>query len=228
MSHCALLLAASVFVAASASPPADVIVRLTRGTEPILNALPARSRQAVHDALSAHAADSQSAVVRLLKANQAEHRCFWIDNVCAVSRASGELVRALRQHRDVSSVTADEPVHLPPIVREVPILVGSEAAAAGGYGPLPAASVAAKPQGNIATLDVGPVWDAGETGTGVVVATIDSGVRWTHEALRANYRGFRGIEAPAANDTATHDYAYWTPKSTPLTPDTADFYGQCG
>ena len=60
MSLRALLLAASAVAAASAAPPADVIVRLKRGTAPILTALPARSRQAVHDALSAHAATRDS------------------------------------------------------------------------------------------------------------------------------------------------------------------------
>ena len=36
---------------------------------------------------------------------------------------------------------------------------------------------ATKPQGNINTLNTGKLWDAGFTGQGVVVATIDSGVR---------------------------------------------------
>lgn len=80
---------------------------------------------------------------------------------------------------------------------------------------------AAKPQGNVEALNTGKLWDAGVKGEGVVLATIDSGVRWTHEALRGNYRGF----LQSATKEADHDYSFWDPHSAPLTPDTADIYG---
>ena len=79
---------------------------------------------------------------------------------------------------------------------------------------------ASTPQGNIEALHAGELWAAGYTGQGVVVATIDSGVRWTHEALRGNYRGFSSGSA-----AVNHDYSFWTSKSVPLTPDTVDIYG---
>jgi len=79
---------------------------------------------------------------------------------------------------------------------------------------------ATKPQGNINTLNTGKLWDAGFTGQGVVVATIDSGVRWTHEALRSNYRGFQ-----ANPNKVDHDYSMWTVNSTVVTPDNVDIYG---
>lgn len=45
------------------------------------------------------------------------------------------------------------------------------------------------PQTNVALLHAPALWRRNATGAGVVVATIDSGVRYTHEALRGNFRG---------------------------------------
>jgi serine protease AprX len=43
------------------------------------------------------------------------------------------------------------------------------------------------------------VWALGFTGQGIVVAGADTGIRWTHTALRPHYRGWDG-------STADHDY----------------------
>jgi subtilisin family serine protease len=43
------------------------------------------------------------------------------------------------------------------------------------------------------------VWALGDTGQGIVVASADTGVRWTHNALKPHYRGWDG-------QNANHDY----------------------
>jgi subtilisin family serine protease len=43
------------------------------------------------------------------------------------------------------------------------------------------------------------VWATGTTGQGVVVGGQDTGIRWTHNALRPHYRGWNGT-------TASHDF----------------------
>ena len=43
------------------------------------------------------------------------------------------------------------------------------------------------------------VWGLGFTGEGIVVASADTGVRWTHNALKPHYRGWDG-------QNADHDY----------------------
>src|SRR5262249_2131304 len=43
------------------------------------------------------------------------------------------------------------------------------------------------------------VWELGFTGQGIVVGSADTGVRWTHNALKPHYRGWDG-------QTANHDY----------------------
>ncbi len=61
---------------------------------------------------------------------------------------------------------------------------------------------------SIAMIRADEVWDElGVTGEGAVVANIDSGVRWTHEALRPHYRGWNGA-------TADHNYNWWDPSNT--------------
>jgi subtilisin family serine protease len=47
------------------------------------------------------------------------------------------------------------------------------------------------PQSNIKLLHAPQLWAAGAKGKNVVVASIDSGVRYTHEALRDTFRGSR-------------------------------------
>jgi serine protease AprX len=43
------------------------------------------------------------------------------------------------------------------------------------------------------------VWAAGYTGQGIVIAGQDTGIRWTHNAIKAKYRGWNGV-------TADHNY----------------------
>ena len=46
------------------------------------------------------------------------------------------------------------------------------------------------------------VWALGFNGTGIVIANQDTGVRWTHNALRPHYRGWDGANA-------NHNYNWW-------------------
>lgn len=56
-------------------------------------------------------------------------------------------------------------------------------------------------EGNIIHVKAPQAWVLGATGTGAVVAGADTGVRWTHNALKLKYRGW-----DAATSTANHDY----------------------
>jgi bacillopeptidase F len=55
-------------------------------------------------------------------------------------------------------------------------------------------------QWNIQKIGAPQAWNNGVDGHGVVVATLDGGVRYTHEALVGNYRG------TTANQQFNHDY----------------------
>ena len=51
------------------------------------------------------------------------------------------------------------------------------------------------------------VWALGFNGTDIVVGEQDTGVRWTHNALKPHYRGWNG-------SAANHNYN-WSTRSTP-------------
>ena len=52
---------------------------------------------------------------------------------------------------------------------------------------------------NLVAVNADHVWAMGYSGQGAVVAGCDSGVHWTHAALKNHYRGWNGT-------TASHDY----------------------
>ncbi len=46
------------------------------------------------------------------------------------------------------------------------------------------------------------LWALGYTGQNIVVGNADTGIRWTHNALKTHYRGWNGT-------SADHDYNWW-------------------
>merc|ERR1711865_210785 len=194
-----------MLLTASSGADASIIVRFKPSNTAPLMAHPADgSRHQLFQSLDQHAQSTQGRAIDAIQRSGAEFRSFWLDNSLSVTAPSYQLVQKLRTLDEVAEVSEDSLVWLPQLVPEQRA----------------AQDQATKPQGNIEALRAGELWDAGFNGQGVVVATIDSGVRWTHEALRGNYRGFAG-----GKTIANHDYSFWTSKSVPLTPDTADIYG---
>jgi hypothetical protein len=72
---------------------------------------------------------------------------------------------------------------------------------------VPASAVieAVDPEWGVAKIGAPAVWAEGITGQGVVVATIDTGVDYTHEALVQQYRGNNH------DGSFSHDYNWWDP-----------------
>lgn len=80
-------------------------------------------------------------------------------------------------------------------------------------------------QHNVELLHAPALWKHGGSGAGVTVASIDSGVRYTHEALWAT---FRGNPLHKKTSSVNFDYAFWFTPETDMskeTPDTADLVG---
>jgi len=69
----------------------------------------------------------------------------------------------------------------------------------------PVRVAAGDPEWGIAKIGADRVWDDGILGGGVVVANVDTGVDYTHEALVNQYRGNLG------NGEFSHDYNWWDP-----------------
>ena len=47
---------------------------------------------------------------------------------------------------------------------------------------------------NVTLVKAPDLWNLGFTGTGIVVGNQDTGMRWTHDALKPHYRGWNGVE----------------------------------
>jgi subtilisin family serine protease len=129
-----------------------------------------------------------------LRSRGVSYQSFWINNSVYVPGASPALVEALAARPDVAYVRADRPLPL-----QLPAgRASGEASRAAEWG--------------ILKINADDVWATGNTGQGVAVANIDTGVRYTHEALVAHYRGNLG------GGTFDHDYNWWDPDGAAPAP----------
>lgn len=118
--------------------------------------------------------ESQGLVVDLLKDNGIEYRTFYIANAVFAKHVSAQLIEKLRRLPEVASVHANHVSKMNlPTVEYRPTLRASD---------IP---------DQIRALNVDKVWAMNITGKGLVIGSIDSGVFWGHEAIRARYRGTR-------------------------------------
>jgi subtilisin family serine protease len=127
-------------------------------------------------------------------------RPHYIINALLV-RGSAEVVNAVAAQPEVAAVRA---------VRQFPLPQ-----------PIPGQARPATLDGvewNIAQIGADQVWrEFGVRGEGIVVANIDSGVHYTHQALVSQYRGNQG------GDRFDHNYNWWDPNMDYLQP--TDDYG---
>lgn len=149
-------------------------------------------RRALVAALRSRANTQQAGLRAWLDACGIEYRPYWIANLVWARVSQAELA-ALAQRHDVARVDANP--HLPqrlPIARAAAMPQG-KAVAAIEYG--------------VAKINAPAVWAMGYTGQGVVIADADTGVRWTHAALKTHYRGWDGSSATHAYNwhDAIHD-----------------------
>src|SRR5882724_2819532 len=137
----------------------------------------------VHDALWNKAQTTQAPILQWLRERGVEYQSYYIVNGILV-KGSQEIAQALASRPDVARVEGNPVIHndLPEPV-EAPIQ--------------PLAPLTIEP--GITQTHAPDVWALGFTGQQIVVASADTGVRWTHNALKPHYRGWDGV-------TADHDY----------------------
>ncbi|HEU5088113.1 MAG TPA: S8 family serine peptidase, partial [Roseiflexaceae bacterium] len=154
--------------------------------------------QYVYDLLHTHAETSQRGVRAVLQARGVAFQPLWIVNAIVVqgSYADAQAVAGLAE---VALVRGQRQAALPLTdPRSVPA----------AYRPFCSPEQPENPVcWNIRTIGADRVWNEfGITGAGVVVASNDSGVMLEHEALAAQYRGYRG---PGVYE---HTYNWYDPR----------------
>ena len=141
----------------------------------------------VFEALRATAERSQAGLLAELKQRGVAHRSLYVVNAVVVEQGDLALAAQLAGRADVARLVAN------PTVRQ----------------PLPevaAAALDASPEAiewGVNNVNAPQVWATyGITGTGIVIAGQDTGIRWTHNALKSQYRGWDGA-------SADHNYNWW-------------------
>ena len=125
-----------------------------------------RRRSKIVKALKS-AAESQRDVGRILKRERiGKAKQLWIINGIAL-RANGNVIRELAALPQVESIVLDETVNAPE----------------------PSCTSPGPPEWNIGMIGAPQVWDLGYTGSGIVVANMDTGVDLAHPDLQERWRG---------------------------------------
>jgi serine protease AprX len=177
---------------ATAAAPADLLVQAVG--YPDLSgagALPdkqARTRY-VFERLTAHAKASQSALLGDLRGRGLRATSLWISNQVWVQNASATDAQWLAQRRDVQQVDLDARFRGIEAVRSAPA-------------PPRKRTTAQTVEWGVQRVGAPLVWAQGFTGTGVVVADLDTGVQWNHPGLIHAYRGWNGANA-------SHDFNWY-------------------
>ncbi|KAL4088170.1 hypothetical protein PRIC1_012597 [Phytophthora ramorum] len=155
--------------------------------------------QNIVDALKRHAQQSQGPVIQLLSAiTGLDYTCFWISNTIEILDAPLILVQRLLTLSVVEEIIFDIVLNLDP---PRPTADSTSNTASAGWG--------------ATKIKATNVWATSNTGQNVVVGTIDTGVRSTHDTLKNNWVGSYGWYDPGqktatpfdANGHGTHTMA---------------------
>jgi serine protease AprX len=140
----------------------------------------------VFQTLSNKAQTTQGPALQWLRERGLEHRSFYIVNGILV-KGTRQVVEALAARPDVARIEGNPQIQnhfpQPEAVDEAPPHLQRPETIEPGI------NYTHAPQ----------VWALGFTGQNIVVASADTGVRWTHNALKPHYRGWDG-------QNADHDY----------------------
>jgi subtilisin family serine protease len=179
---------------------ANIMVSFVGGNAQVVNAIETRSYQtrtqrlnSLTASLQAHAQQSQKNVLSLLKSKSVQHKSFWISNQIYISGADRQLVKAIAAFPEVRIVEEERIITL-----DTPVSKDVKKA-----DPTPLA------EWGIEIIKAVEAWEI-SNGTGTVVANIDTGVRYTHEAVRDNYRA---------------DYGWFDPYAATATPNDQNGHG---
>jgi len=142
--------------------------------------------RAVYDRLRGRARAAQARVRGELTRAGVPFRPLYLVNGLAV-RGDLALARRLARHAEIARIVGD------PVVRGVEGDLST---------PWPF-SPDAGPEWGVAKIEAGKVWSQdGNRGEGIVIASADTGVEWTHPAIKGKYRGWNGT-------IANHDFNWF-------------------
>ncbi|MEV0623453.1 S8 family serine peptidase [Nonomuraea sp. NPDC050404] len=146
--------------------------------------------RAVYEAKTETAESSQKNLISLLDLAQVEYESFWIVNMVKVIGDTATLER-IAELPEVAAIEADDKIALedPEPGKDEPSVNAIE--------------------WNISAVNAPKVWEELDVrGEGIVVANLDTGVDYTHPAVKNNYRGLN------ADGSYSHAYNFFDPSGT--------------
>jgi len=138
----------------------------------------------VYNTLSQHAARTQRGIRNLLNSRGITYQSFWVVNMIGAN-ADRTLVDTLAARPDVVRVDSNRPTRWieDPSIANFGVTPGNPSTVEWG----------------VQNVNAPQVWAMGFTGQGIVIGNEDTGMRWTHNAIKPHYRGWNGV-------TADHNY----------------------
>ena len=137
----------------------------------------------VYNTLTEHAARTQADLRSFLNSRGIAHQSFWAANML-VAEVDRPLAIELAARSDVALIDSNNPSRW----IEDPSIANQQ----------PAASQPDVPntvEWGVMNVKAPAVWALGFNGGGMVVGGLDTGIRWTHNAIKPKYRGWNGVTA---------------------------------
>lgn len=150
----------------------------------------AAKARAVYAAKTETAKLTQKNLIALLDQAQVEYKSFWIVNMVKVIGDTATLER-IAELPEVAAIEADDAIAIdkPAPGKDEPSVNSIE--------------------WNVSAINAPKVWtELGVKGEGIVVANLDTGVDYTHPAVKSKYRGLN------ADGSYTHAYNFFDPTGT--------------
>jgi subtilisin family serine protease len=139
----------------------------------------------VYQTLLEKAQTTQAPILQWLRDRNIEYQSFYIVNAILV-KGTREIADALAARPEVARVEGNPVIH-----NDLP-----------QRGPVEQSALRPRGPGAPATIEPGiqythapDVWALGFRGETIVIGSADTGVRWTHDALKPHYRGWDGTNA---------------------------------
>ncbi|CAL8090440.1 unnamed protein product [Orchesella dallaii] len=137
--------------------------------------------------LESQAEVSQENVRNYLTAHKSHFKTFWISNQIYITGATRQLVEAIVSFPEVAEIHEERIIEL-----DSPVA------------PKSSRTPGILAEWGIEKIQAEEAWEI-SNGTGIVVSNIDTGVRYTHEAVRDNYRADYGWYDPYAETATPND-----------------------
>jgi serine protease AprX len=136
----------------------------------------------VYNTLTSHAERTQAPIKAMLDAENIPYQSFWVANMLVIE-ADRSLVERLAERDDVALLDPNRPAYWiePPDIADRREADLNDVPFTAEWG--------------VNNVNAPAVWAMGFTGQGIVIGNQDTGIRWTHNAIKPKYRGWNGAAA---------------------------------